>query len=223
MNRVLGAGTIVLCSLPLLAHDPNATITWNRDISRVVFDRCVSCHRPEGTSFPLTTYHEVQPRAAAITDSVLSRRMPPWGAVKGFGSFQNDAGLSQEQMMLITDWVETGALRGNNPNVLPPLPAFTKALPSPVPGAGLRVSGDHRLDELTTLTGVFPERVSQGTSMQVVAIRPGGATTPLIWIDNYAKSSRHPFLFRVPVVLPAGTVVRGVPRDATLLLMSDRQ
>ena len=80
-----------------------------------------------GTSFSLMTYQEAQPQAPAIKDAVLSRRMPPWGAVKGFGSFQDEQGLTQQQIELIADWVEGGTTRGNNPKMLPPLPKFEPA------------------------------------------------------------------------------------------------
>jgi len=102
VNRLVLAVVLVATCGHVDAHDPNATITWNREISRIVYDRCASCHREGGTSFSLMTYKQVQPRAAAVKDAVLSRRMPPWGAVKGFGSFRNDEGLSQEQISLIT-------------------------------------------------------------------------------------------------------------------------
>ena len=58
------------------------------------------------------TYQEAQPQASAIKDAVLSRRMPPWGAVKGFGNFRNDQGLTQQQIELIADWVEGGTTQG---------------------------------------------------------------------------------------------------------------
>src|SRR5678816_2807434 len=57
--------------------------TWNREISRLIYDRCASCHRPEGIAFSLMTYQEAQPHAVAIKDAVMARTMPPWGAVKG--------------------------------------------------------------------------------------------------------------------------------------------
>jgi len=41
-------------------------------------------------SFSMLTYAEARPWAVAIKDEVLSRRMPPWGAVKGFGEFRDD-------------------------------------------------------------------------------------------------------------------------------------
>jgi hypothetical protein len=65
------------------------------------------------------TYQDAQPWAVAIKAAVLSRRMPLWGAVKGFGDFRNDQGLAQNEMDLISDWVDGGIRRGNNPNVLP--------------------------------------------------------------------------------------------------------
>src|SRR5262249_22722370 len=77
------------------AHNVGNAITWNREISRVIYQRCASCHHEGGTAFSLMKYQEVQPRAAEIKQSVLSRQMPPWGAIKGFGDFRNDEGLTQ--------------------------------------------------------------------------------------------------------------------------------
>src|SRR5262249_8469898 len=126
MRRVIVCVALVLMgSIAARAHDIGTTpITWNREISRLVYDKCASCHREGGTSFSMMTYPEVQPRAVAIRDAVLARRMPPWGAVKGFGSFRNDTGLTQEQIELITDWVEEDTPKGNNPRALPKDPTF---------------------------------------------------------------------------------------------------
>src|SRR6187551_319111 len=112
----------------LRAHDPSAVpLSWNREISRLVYDKCASCHRPGGTSFSLMTYQDAQPRLTEIKESVLSRQMPPWGAIKGFGDFRNDASLTQAQIALVTDWVEGGASRGGNRNVMPSVPTFETA------------------------------------------------------------------------------------------------
>src|SRR4051812_12112021 len=100
------------------AHNVGDAITWNREISRVIYQRCASCHREGGTSFSLMKYQDVQPRAVEIKQAVLSRRMPPWGAVKGFGNFRDDQGLSQADLELITDWVDSDTPKGNNPNAL---------------------------------------------------------------------------------------------------------
>ena len=38
------------------AHDVITTkLTWTQEISRIVYERCASCHRPGGTSFSLMT------------------------------------------------------------------------------------------------------------------------------------------------------------------------
>ena len=192
--------------------------TWNREISRLVFDRCASCHRPEGSAFSLMTYQDAQPRAVAIKDTVMARTMPPWGAVKGFGEFRNDQGLSQEQIELISDWVEGGMVKGNNPKVKPEAPKFDKP-PVAVPAGGTAVHGGFTLREAMTIDGLIPERGLDKTSVQIVAALPNGRVEPLVWLYEYRKAFAHPFLFRRPLTLPAGTVIRGLPSTASIKLL----
>ena len=202
----------------LRAHDISSTpITWNREISRIFYERCVSCHRPDGTSFSLMTYPDVQPRAVAIRDAVLSRRMPPWGAVKGFGDFRNDQALTAEQIELITDWVQDDTPKGNNPRMLPPPPKFTDAAVVQTPANAVRVTDTLTLKMPLVLDGLLPERSAGGT--QIVAVRPNGRVEPLLWLYEYDDQHRHPFLLRKPLTLDAGTIIRGVkPPDSVLLL-----
>jgi mono/diheme cytochrome c family protein len=223
--RRLYAAVVLLAGLSteLRAHNPGANITWNREVSRIVYERCASCHRPGGTAFSLMAYQEAQPRAPAIKEAVLSRRMPPWGAVKGFGDFRNDQGLTQEQIELITDWVEGGAPRGNNPNALPAPPKFDSSSPRALPPKGVVVSGDVTIDHAITLDGLLPEKVPDGASMQIIARLPNGSIAPLLWLYEYRDIYRHPFLFRRPIELPPGTMIRGVQPGARLLLMSEQR
>jgi hypothetical protein len=219
-QRVLFVAVLLVVAVDLRAHDPSgAPITWNREISRIVYERCASCHREGGSSFSLMTFQEAQPYASAIKDSVLARRMPPWGAVKGFGDFRNDTGLTQEQIGLVADWVEGGITRGNNPKSLPPIPKFETPAAFTVPKGAIAVTGETKLERAVTLDGLYPDRVPPGASMQVVAVRPGGDVEPLVWLYEYSERERHPFLFRKPVMLPAGTVIRGVRADARILLI----
>jgi len=192
--------------------------TWNREVSRLIYDRCASCHRPEGTAFSLMTYQEAQPRAVAIKDAVLNRQMPPWGAVKGFGEFRNDQGLTQEQIELISDWVEGGMTKGNNPNVKPAPPKF-ETPPAMVSTIGVTARGEFTLTSPLTVDGLLPERVPDRRSLQIVAALPGGRVEPLLWLYEYRNAFRHPFLFRKPITLPAGTVIRGLPSTASVTLL----
>lgn len=223
-RRILFVAILLATVVDLRAHDPNgAPITWNREISRIVYERCASCHREGGSSFSLMTFQAAQPYASAIKDSVLARRMPPWGAVKGFGNFRNDAGLTQEQMGLVADWVEGGITRGNNPKSLPPIPKFAEPARFAVPPGTIAVTGTTKIQRAVAIDGLYPERVPVGASMQVVAVRPDGDIEPLVWLYEYAPSASHPFLFRKPIALPAGTVVRGVRADARILLIPVRR
>jgi hypothetical protein len=165
------------------------------------------------------TYKDTQPHADAIKASVISRRMPPWGAVKGFGNFRNDTGLTQEQVALFAEWVEGGALRGNNPNALPQPPAFAPAVEFHVPDAAMTITGDVTLVHAMSLDGLLPVHVADGTEMRIVAARPDGAVEALLWLYEYKDAYRHPFLFRKPLDLPAGTVIRGVRAGATIQLL----
>jgi len=220
MRRVvLVVASLAYVGAVVSAHGSGDAITWNREISRLVFDKCASCHRPDGSAFSLLTYKDVQPRATAIKATVLARMMPPWGAVKGFGNFRNDQSLSQEQIELITKWVDGGIRRGNNAAMLPKLPEF-KPVPESPTNEGIRVSGTVTLDRPVLLDGLFPEQVHPGQSFQVVAALPGGHVEPLLWLHGYDSRYAHPFLLRARLRLPAGTVIRGVPRDVVLVLLS---
>jgi hypothetical protein len=56
--------------------------------------------------------------------------------------------------------------------------------------------------------------------MRVVALLPRGSVEPLVWLHGYDSRFAHPFLFRQPLTLPAGTVIRGVPPDAQVSLLT---
>jgi hypothetical protein len=165
------------------------------------------------------TFADAQPRATTIKDTVLSRRMPPWGAVKGFGHFRNDQSLSQEQIELITKWVDGGIRRGNNPGMLPKPPVFDPPPATPVPRSAVRVSGTTTLGRAMRLDGLIPERVAPGQSLQIVAVLPGGRIEPLAWLHGWESRYPHTLLFRQAIQLPAGTVIRGVPPDAVVTLL----
>src|SRR5258708_4772749 len=118
---------VLATAAPVSAHDAVTTkITWSREVSRIVYARCLTCHLESGRAFSLSTYAEARPWAVAIKEEVLMRRMPPWNAVKGFGRFKNDLGLTQEELSLIADWVEGGAPEGD-PMLMPVRPAAVAA------------------------------------------------------------------------------------------------
>jgi hypothetical protein len=222
---VLTRPCLILAAAASLAygHDVITTkVTFDREIIRLFNAHCISCHRAGGMAFSLETYKDARPWAKAIGEEVLQRRMPPWGAVKGFGDFRNDQGLTEEQLELIVDWEEGGAPEGEEKN-LPGAPKIGPAASlndSANHSAGeIAVSGDRTLARAIKLDGLWPGAAPDGASFQVTAELPDGSVEPLLWLRNYKRQFEHPFLLRRPLELPAGTVVRGVPGDVTILLI----
>ncbi len=190
------------------AHDVITTkVTWSREISRLVYKRCASCHRQGGSSFSLMTYEAARPWAKAIKEEALERRMPPWGAVKGFGSFKDDQGLTQEDLEVISDWVEGGSPEGD-PTALPKPPDFhlPSARASKV-GAELIVDGSLTLKQAVVLAGIRPKAVLESESVQIIAEKPDGSIEPLLWLYNYKPQFDHAYYFKTPLSLPAGTKI----------------
>jgi hypothetical protein len=113
--RTTGVLTLTLVALmvgtmstPGRAH-PTGAVTWST-VSRVLDDRCLSCHGPDGGAAPrLDGYEHARAAAADMKRAVLERRMPPWYAVEGFGEFANDPTLTQVETAWIADWADGGA------------------------------------------------------------------------------------------------------------------
>ena len=202
------------------AHDIITTpITWSREISRIVYARCASCHREGGRAFSLMTYKEASPWTVAIREEVLRRSMPPWGAIKGFGDFRNDQGLTPEEVELIVRWSDGGVPEGEEADLPKTMPKFDAPVPPDSLEGEIVVSGDLQLTRAFTLGGLAPRQVPANTSFQIVAELPDGSIQPLLWLQNYKKEFPHPFILRKDLELPARTVIRGLPAGASVALL----
>jgi hypothetical protein len=203
------------------AHDFITTkITWSKEMSRVIYKRCATCHRPGGSAFSLLTYEEARPWAKAIKEEVLERRMPPWQAVKGFGEFKDDRGLTQEDLEIISDWVEGGAPEGN-PKYVPEVPKADKWLDPAVPrgSAEIVVSSNTKLEAPARVLAVRAKDMKKGESIQVIAARPDGTLAPLLWIYQYNPGFQRTYYLKSPVSLPAGTQIETSPPGAGSLAL----
>lgn len=187
------------------AHDLVTTrLTWSAEISRIVYKRCGGCHREGGIApMALVSYDVARPWAKAIRDEVLSRRMPPWGAVKGYGEFQDDPSLTQDEINRIAEWVEGGAPEGD-PKFLPvSLPASAEARPLP---DGIRTR-DLDLQQDSIVLAISP--LSDVREAKVTALTPDGEMIPMLWLFEYRQSP--PFVYRQPMRLPSGTRIFARP------------
>ena len=138
--------------------------------------------------------------------------MPPFGAVKGFGELRDDQALTQEEIHLISDWVEGGSPEGD-PTLLPKPPDFTQpAKPQPPQN---RRRNDRGRQPDAEAPGDFRSRsrreLAEGSSIQAVAEQPDGIIQPLIWIYDYKPKFDQTYYFRKPLTFPAGTKIETFP------------
>ena len=226
---VLFTSMVLLLCATAEAHDIITTpVTWDREISRIFYSRCAACHREGGMAFSLTEYNETFPWRTAIKEEVLERRMPPWGAVKGFGDFRNDQALTPEQLELITSWSQGGSPEGEAKD-LPPKDKLEEMMKESVwSGSALHpdhqpgeivVKGDFKLVKPFTLDGLLPKTVPPDGSFQIIAELPDGRVEPLLWLDGYKPQFAHVFLLRTPMELPAGTIISGIPSGSSVALL----
>ncbi len=100
-------------------------VTWAEHVAPLLFDKCVTCHRPGQTApMSLMTYEETRPWAKSIRRATHERIMPPWFASPEHGEFVEDPRLSEEELELLAKWVEAGAPAGDLSNT-PEAPTFT--------------------------------------------------------------------------------------------------
>ena len=97
-------------------------VTYAQHVAAILQKRCQECHRPgEIGPFPLLTYDDAKKRTRRIREAVLEQRMPPWHADPRYGRFVNDRRLTQHERDTLLAWIDTGAPKGDDKDVPPPL------------------------------------------------------------------------------------------------------
>jgi peroxiredoxin len=87
--------------------------TYGADVAPILRRRCVSCHRKgQVAPFGLTTYRQATGWADAIAAAVEDRRMPPWSADPAYGTFANDAHLSEREIRTLVAWARGDRAEG---------------------------------------------------------------------------------------------------------------
>lgn len=99
-------------------------LTFSDDIAPIIYKNCTSCHRPgEAGPFNLITYNDVASRSKLIKFVTQTRFMPPWPADATYRHFSDEKMLTDDELKLITAWVEKGCKQGDSTH-MPPLPFF---------------------------------------------------------------------------------------------------
>jgi hypothetical protein len=132
---LLATGVLALVAFgttrPVETHPRiTTTLLWKKDIAPILQRRCFSCHSPNNVSMSFASFAEARPWAAAIREEILTRHMPPWSAVAGYGRFQNDPGLTQGEWDLLVAWVDGGAPSGQTLDEEQQPPVFVSTSPT---------------------------------------------------------------------------------------------
>jgi hypothetical protein len=211
------AATATLTRGVIDAHDRITTrVTWNADISRIVQARCIGCHVEGGRGpMPLATYEDARPWARAIKEEVLTRRMPRWHAVRGYGDFSNDPSLSWFEIALIAAWVDGGAPRGPDA----PAAAGPPAVEATPEAARVHTfeCGDVPLPA-GRLLWVRPS-TARGGSIGIAVREPDGNRRIVAWIRGYDPEFPTLYALRTPLPIPGGSRMVTEPRRGCSVAM----
>lgn len=213
------AVVLIVLSMLAQAHEPITTnLTWSGQIAALFAQHCLRCHDSRA-SVPLAHYEQARPWAKAIKQQVLSRQMPPWGAVKGFGDFANDRSLTYAEREMIVDWVEGGAPQGP-PLAGDPLPSVERPVIQAL-GSRVTVQQSAVLSRPLQLAAISPVSPAAISSARVMAQLPDGSLEPLLWLYRWDAKWKVRYLYRNPVALPAGTRILTEP-PITVMLFAAR-
>jgi Cu/Ag efflux protein CusF len=112
ISIVVGVCSVIVClraywPRPVAADQLSlTTVTFNREIVRILDNHCVACHSANGLSFPLETYEQTFVQGRAFRANVLNRHMPPWPAVAGYGDFANSNRMTIRESQFVVSWVD---------------------------------------------------------------------------------------------------------------------
>ena len=189
----------------------DATVTYSKQVARILRDRCVACHREgEIAPFSLSNYQQAAGWAETIDEVVQGGRMPPWHASPEYGTFANEARLSVDEKRTIAAWVAAGAPEGDPRDVPEPahyvegwrIPAPDLVIPLPkevkipangtMPYQNFMVDLNLKKDVWVRASQVRPGNPSVVHHLVVFVIPPGSRDEPKIdFLAGYAPGCRR--------------------------------
>lgn len=96
------------------SSDSESKITYCDQVSRVLQNHCVECHRADEIGpFSLEEYDDVIGWADMSLEVIGQHRMPPWHADPKHGSFANSRHMPEQDKQILIDWVDAGMPYGD--------------------------------------------------------------------------------------------------------------
>jgi tetratricopeptide (TPR) repeat protein len=125
MWRVAGRALRAAVPVLVMAVPSHAEpVTFSADVAPLLFRHCATCHRPGGASrIPFLTFRDARTHARQIAQMTQTGLMPPWQPEPGWGTFDGDRRLRDDEVAVFQRWVDDGLLEGDAA-ALPPAPSF---------------------------------------------------------------------------------------------------
>ena len=205
-------------------------ITWSKQISRIIQEKCQDCHHPNTAApFSLVTYDDAVNWAAMMKEVVLQRRMPPWHADPRFGNFRDERRLSQDEIDAVVAWINDGTPQGDV-NELPPERDFPDGWRIGAPDVIFELPEEVTVPAKGTVPYLYfetPTNFKEDMYLQAAEARPGNrAVVHHIVLFYKAPGEKRARLFEnwidgaapgnIPMQLPEG-VGRRIPAGSSLL------
>jgi hypothetical protein len=153
-------------------------ITYASDIAAIIYQKCSSCHRPgEIGPMALTNYDEVVSWGGMIQYVTSNKIMPPWQTDPEYSSFLEENYLTEQEIALISEWVDAGMPRGNA-NEEPAFPDFPEGSVLGTPDLVLEMEQDwlhegNYQDDYRYF--VLPTSLSEDRIIKAIEFRPGNS------------------------------------------------
>ncbi|HVL69702.1 MAG TPA: cytochrome c [Vicinamibacterales bacterium] len=154
------------------SDDPvSSSLTFNREIVRVLERKCFQCHGPGSVAMPLASYRDARAWSRAIREELVEGRMPPWGAAPGYTPLAHDGALTLREMAMLLTWLDGGMPRGDDRDLPapPPTPAPDDApdLLLQLPPQDVPAEADHVVRRVTVAADPSTRRIAR------LELRPG--------------------------------------------------
>lgn len=151
-------------------------VTFHADVAPIVYQECAPCHRDGGIGpMPFTNYQEVAAYGEFIAYVTSIGYMPPWSPDPEYSHFVGERVLTQEQLDVLSLWVEQGKPEGN-PADGPDLPPFSDGSQVGTPDAVRSmdveyVHGGDMTDQYQVF--VLPTEFSESVAIKALEVMPG--------------------------------------------------
>ena len=200
MKRMRDAGVVLLvCVAAWMAspraaypHNPTTTtVLFNREIATLLQRKCVQCHADGRMAMPLVTFTQTRPWAEAIKEEALARRMPPWPAERGYGTFSNDIGLTPREFEFLISWIDGGVPEGDGeaPALVDHSGHWTSGTPdlvvSPAHGSSIEARSAPAFKRLIIDTGLTHDALVRGFDFKADARVTRAAFLSVAGTDRY--------------------------------------